>query len=273
PTWPHPGPVDAPGGPRRQTYPYYDAPTPGLDFEARFSSLAAGVEAGDFVLIHGCCHNPTGVDLSAEQWRQLASLLSAKGAVPVVDFAYQGFVAGADEDAAPIRALASSVPEMVVCTSFSKNLGLYAERVGAITLMARDADQASAVMSQLKRTIRSLYSNPPNHGASVVALVLGDGELRGRWRRELAGMRERIQAMRELFAGRLTDRGVSLSEGGNDFIKVQNGMFSFSGLSKAQVLRLRDDFGVYMVDSGRLNVAGITESNVDYLVEAIAAVA
>ena len=272
PTWANHGPVFAAGGLEKKGYPYYDAATHGLDFEAMTSALEQGVQAGDFVLLHGCCHNPTGVDPKPEQWRRLGELLQGKSAVPIIDFAYQGFVAGVDEDAVPIRELATKLDEMIVCSSFSKNLGLYAERVGAVTLIAEDAGQAKAVMSQLKRTIRTIYSNPPTHGGSVAATVLGDDELRLRWREELRAMRERIHAMRHLLASSLSGKGVQLSAEGNDFITEQNGMFSFSGLDREQVLRLRDEHAVYMVDSGRLNVAGITRSNIERLTDAIAAV-
>ncbi|MEM8932069.1 MAG: amino acid aminotransferase [Acidobacteriota bacterium] len=272
PTWANHRKIFRAAGLDQQTYPYYDPDSHGLAWEAMTSTLDAEVAAGDVVLLHGCCHNPTGVDPTPDQWAALADLLERKKALPILDFAYQGFVHGVDDDAANIRRLAERLPEVIVCSSFSKNLGLYAERVGAVTLVAPDAAQAKAVLSQIKRSIRANYSNPPTHGASVAATVLLDAELRQRWRVELAAMRRRIQAMRERFAHGLDERGVRLSPKGNGFVIEQNGMFSYSGLSHEQVHQLREQHGVYMVDSGRLNLAGIHDDNLDRLCDAVAAV-
>ncbi len=270
PTWPnHPQILEAVGL-EIETYPYFDAATNGLDFEETVSALESA-EPGDAVLLHGCCHNPTGVDPTAEQWRRIAALLAERGAVAWLDFAYQGFAAGVDEDAAGLRALLGA-GELIVCSSFSKNFGLYNERVGALTVVTASADHGAAVRSQVKRLIRANYSNPPAHGSAIVTTVLGDDALRARWLDELAGMRERIRDMRRTFARELDARGVALSPSGNGFLAEQRGMFSFSGLSREQVARLRDEHAIYMVGSGRLNVAGMTRSNMPRLCDAIAAV-
>jgi aspartate aminotransferase/aromatic-amino-acid transaminase len=271
PTWVNHGQIYGAVGARIRSYPYFDPDTRSLAFDRMTRALEAA-EEGDLVLLHGCCHNPSGVDPSAEEWRRIGDLLAARGALPVVDFAYQGFGRGVREDAEWLEILHHRVPELVVCSSFSKNFGLYNERAGALTLVARTADHAERVLSQIKRTVRALYSNPPAHGAEVVAAILGDPELRRRWQEEVDGMRERIQRMRRRFADGLDARGVKIHPAGNDFIIRQHGMFSFSGLSPAQVARLRSEHGIFLVSSGRINVAGMTESNVDRLVDAIASV-
>ena len=230
------------------------------------------VGAGDVVLLHGCCHNPSGVDPTPEQWAQIGEVLAERQALPLVDFAYQGFATGIREDAGGVHALCERLPELIVCSSFSKNFGLYNERVGALTVVAASTENALAVQSQVKSLVRANYSNPPVHGSAIVTTVLGDAGLREQWRRELGEMRERIHAMRRLFARELDARGVELSATGNDFVTAQNGMFSFSGLRREQVARLRDEHAIYIVGSGRLNVAGMTESNMAKLCDAIAAV-
>jgi len=271
PTWPnHPQILEA-AGLAAASYPYFDPRGNGLDASGLFDALAR-TAAGDVVLLHGCCHNPSGVDPTLEQWAQIGDLLARRQAVPLIDFAYQGFAAGVGEDAEGIRALCERLPELMICSSFSKNFGLYNERVGALTVISASAASASAVRSQMKSLIRASYSNPPAHGSAIVTTVLADAELRASWQQELAGMRGRIQAMRRLFARELESRGVELSAAGNDFIVEQTGMFSFSGLSRKQVLRLRDEHAIYIVDSGRLNVAGMTQGNMARLCDAIAAV-
>jgi aspartate/tyrosine/aromatic aminotransferase len=268
PTWANHEGVFAAAGMRTATYAYFDASSSGLDFEAMMSSLAS-VEAGDAVLLHACCHNPTGVDPSVEQWRRIGALLAERGALAVVDFAYQGFAKGVDEDAAGLRALMAEVDEAVVCSSFSKNFGLYNERTGAATFVAATADAAAAVASQVKTCIRTNYSNPPAHGGAIVATILGDSELRARWHEEVRAMRERIHTMRRLFVETLAAKG---APGDYSFISRQNGMFSFSGLTRQQVEALRERYGIYIVGSGRINVAGMTSANMDRLCTAIAAV-
>ena len=271
PTWPNHPQVFGAVGLELKAYPYFDRGTNALAFESMQAALGES-RAGDLVVLHGCCHNPTGVDPTPEQWRQLGSLLAERGAVPLMDFAYQGFATGVEDDPEGIRILSDTVPEVMICNSFSKNLGLYSERVGALTIVTPSAEQALAVLSQVKSTVRSNYSNPPAHGSAIVTTILGDPDLRQQWHRELGTMRERIRHMRQLFAHELDQRGVGLSPSGNGFIARQRGMFSFSGLDSEQVARLQREHSIYIVGSGRLNVAGMTESNMTRLCDAIAAV-
>ena len=268
PTWANHPNVFAAAGLEVAKYRYYDPSTSGLDFAAMLADLKT-VPAGDVVLLHGCCHNPTGVDPAPSQWKQIGEVLREQRALPLVDFAYQGFADGIEEDAGGLRALLESHDELLVCSSFSKNFGLYRERVGALVAVGRDAETTTTVMSQLKKTVRTNYSNPPSHGASIVATVLNDAALTKQWHQELADMRDRINGMRDLLVERLAAAGVDRDFG---FIQKQRGMFSFSGLTKDQVDQLRDEHSIYIVGSGRINVAGISESNVDYLCQSIAKV-
>ncbi len=224
-------------------------------------------KAGDVVLLHGCCHNPTGIDPDAAQWETLAKLCAEKNLLPMFDFAYQGFAKGVEEDAAGLRTFAKYNQELLVASSFSKNFGLYNERVGAFTLVAPSADISSTAFSQVKSIARVIYSNPPAHGSAVVTEILNDSALRAEWEDEVTEMRDRIQQMRELFVQTLKDKGV---KGDFSFIERQNGMFSFSGLNKEQVQRLKEEFGVYIVGSGRISVAGMTRANMEPLCDAIA---
>ena len=271
PTWPNHPQIFEAAGLSISRYPYFDTETNGLAL-GRLRAALAEVSAGDVVVLHGCCHNPTGIDPSASEWQGIAESLAEVGALPVVDFAYQGFARDLEADAEGIRILARAVPEMVVCSSFSKNFGLYNERVGALTLVARTEAQARSAQSQIKVCARSSYSNPPAHGSAIVSAVLSDPNLHASWRRELAGMRERIRRMRQLFAEGLDARGVFLHGSDNQFITRQNGMFSFSRLGVSQVRKLRDDHAIYLVDSGRLNVAGMTETTMDRLCDAVSEV-
>ncbi|WP_299496566.1 amino acid aminotransferase [uncultured Shewanella sp.] len=268
PTWANHQNIFGSAGLEVKQYRYYKAESHGLDFEAMLSDLAAA-NAGDLVLLHGCCHNPTGIDLNSMQWQQVADLCLEKALVPLFDFAYQGFGEGVDEDAQGLRLVANTVPELMVANSFSKNFGLYNERIGAITVVGNNETQASNSFSQIKSTIRALYSNPPAHGGLIVSTILADNELKALWLSELQEMRERIAQMRALFVQSLKDYGVTQDF---SFISEQNGMFSFSGLSKTQVGRLRDEFGVYIVGSGRISVAGMTKTNMPVICKAIAAV-
>ncbi|MHA6964230.1 aromatic amino acid aminotransferase [Zobellella denitrificans] len=268
PTWANHRAVFTAAGLEVKEYGYYNADTKDLDFDAMLADLAQA-KAGDVVLLHGCCHNPTGIDPTAEQWQQLARLSAEKGWLPLFDFAYQGFAKGIEEDAYGLRVFAEHNKELLIASSFSKNFGLYNERVGAFTLVASDAAVADTAFSQVKTIIRANYSNPPSHGAAVVALVAEDPELYQDWLNELAEMRDRIQEMRTLLVEKLSGRGVDQDF---SFIARQNGMFSFSGLNKEQVERLKNEFGIYIVGSGRISVAGITKSNIDALCDAIAAV-
>lgn len=249
-------------------YRYYDAEAKGLDFDGMCADLEQ-VAAGDLVILHGCCHNPSGIDPTPAQWSKLAQIAKAKQWLPLFDFAYQGFAVDVEEDAIGLRLFAEQLSELMVASSFSKNFGLYNERTGAFTLLAEDSEGANRAFSQVKRVIRANYSNPPAHGAKVVATILGDEQLKQLWLEELAQMRARIKAMRGEFVSQLASAGV---EGDFSFIEQQNGMFSFSGLTPEQVEALKEEYGIYIVRSGRINVAGMTESNLPYLVKAIAAV-
>jgi aromatic-amino-acid transaminase len=249
-------------------YAYYDPKTHGLDFAAMRSALNA-LTPNTIVLLHACCHNPTGVDLSAAQWQEVVEIVKARSLVPFIDFAYQGFAEGIAEDAAAVRAFAESGVSFLVASSFSKSFSLYRERVGAICFVTKDADEAKRVTSQLKRVVRTNYSNPSSHGGQVVALVLADAELHTRWEGEVAEMRQRIQSMRNLFVKRLAERGIKRDF---SFIAKQKGMFSFSGIELDAVRRLRSDFGIYIVDSGRICVAALNEANIEPVTEAIATV-
>ncbi|MDJ0779335.1 MAG: amino acid aminotransferase [Gammaproteobacteria bacterium] len=268
PTWAnHVGIFEA-AGLEISRYAYYDADSHDMDFDAMMADLEQA-SAGDVLLLHGCCHNPTGIDPDREQWARLADLCSTRGLLPLFDFAYQGFARGLDEDAEGLRLFAEKCDEILVASSFSKNFGIYGERTGAFTLVAASAEVAATVFSQVKSIIRVIYSNPPKHGSALVAAILGDAELRAEWEAELATMRERIREMRNLLVTTLKNKGVDQDF---TFIERQNGMFSFSGLSKEQVVKMREDSAVYAVDSGRFNVAAMTTDNMDALCEAIAAV-
>lgn len=265
PTWPNHNAIFNAVGITIRNYRYYNEQTRALDWDNMIADLSNAGE-GDVVLLHGCCHNPTGIDPTAEQWQQLADLSVKNGWLPLFDFAYQGLANGLEEDAQGLRAFAANHKELLVASSYSKNFGLYSERVGAFTVVAADQQTAETAFSQVKSIIRTLYSNPSSHGANAVALVLGDAELKADWIAELAEMRERIKTMRQKFVELLKEYGAQQDF---SFIIEQNGMFSFSGLSPEQVDRLKDEFAIYAVRSGRINVAGITEDNIRYLCESI----
>lgn len=268
PTWANHGTIFAAAGLQCEKYDYRDPKTNGLDFNAMCDSIKR-IPRGDVILLHGCCHNPTGIDPTLEQWSQIGQILSDQGVIPLVDFAYQGLADGIEEDRGGLLKLAEKVKEMFICSSFSKNFGLYRERTGALTIVADDAEQVAKVMSQIKLRVRYNYSNPPSHGGQIVATILGDKKLRAQWVDEVAGIRNRINEMRHLFVQTLKEKGVT-----QDFSSIieQRGMFSFSGLTKEQVAQLKDRYSIYIVDSGRINVAGMTPSNMDRLCEAIKSV-
>jgi aromatic-amino-acid transaminase len=249
-------------------YPYYEPETHGLDFEGMKAALAKLPENA-IVLLHACCHNPTGIDLTASQWQEVVEISKARKLVPFIDFAYQGFGDGIEEDAVAVRAFSAAGIPFLIASSFSKSFSLYRERVGAVCFVTKDADEAKRVTSQLKRVVRTNYSNPSSHGGQIVALVLSDSELRARWEVELAEMRLRIQSMRKLFVQKLAERGIKRDF---SFIAQQKGMFSFSGIELEAVRRLRSDFGIYIVDSGRICVAAMNENNLGPVTEAIAKV-
>ena len=268
PTWPNHPKIFMSAEVSTKTYPYSNTNATGLDIDAMIDGLRK-IPAGDVVLLHGCCQNPTGIDPSPDQWKDIAVAVHEGGAVPLLDFAYQGLANGIKEDAAGLHALATACDELIVCTSFSKNMALYNERVGSVSFVTKSAEIADAVRSQLKVTIRTNYSNPAAHGGNIVINVLGNPELREMWLDELAVMRNRINNMRQLFADTMRAKGVSRDF---SYLTRQRGMFSFSGLNKEQVQALREDHAIYIVGSGRVNVAGMTEANMDQLCTAIASV-
>lgn len=268
PTWANHQNIFETAGLAVKQYQYYAAQTHDMDFDAMVADLSEA-EQGDIVLLHGCCHNPTGIDLNIEQWKVIAQLCLEKALLPLFDFAYQGFGIGIEEDAQGLRAVAAVVPELLVANSFSKNFGLYNERIGAVTLVAQDQETAARSFSQIKRTIRANYSNPPAHGGLIVSTILTDADLRQEWESELTAMRLRIAEMRLLFVESLKAEGVTQDF---SFISRQNGMFSFSGLNKEQVNRLREEFAIYIVGSGRISVAGLTKDNMPSVCKAIAQV-
>jgi aromatic-amino-acid transaminase len=251
-----------------QAYPYYDPATHGLRFDAMLEALRA-LPAHSIVVLHACCHNPTGVDLNAAQWDAVVSVVRERGLVAFLDMAYQGFAEGIDPDAMAVRRFADSGLSFFVSSSFSKSFSLYGERVGALSIVAADRDEAARVTSQVKRVIRTNYSNPPTHGAAIVASVLATPELRELWERELAGMRDRIRAMRTGLVQRLRENGVDQDF---SFVERQRGMFSYSGLNPKQVERLRDEFGIYAVGTGRICLAALNSRNIDAVAKAMAGV-
>lgn len=251
-----------------ENYPYYDATTHGLDFGAMKTYLEQ-LPAGDIVVLHACCHNPTGVDPSFEQWEQIAAVIKAKGLIPFLDIAYQGFGAGLEEDARVVKLFATLDIPVFVSSSFSKSFSLYGERVGALTILCASKEEADRVLSQVKRVIRTNYSNPPTHGGKVVSMVLNDEKLFALWEQELSEMRDRIRAMRAQLVTKLKEYGVTKNF---DFVLAQRGMFSYSGLTKEQVEKLRNEHGIYAVNSGRICVAALNSKNIDAVAKAIAAV-
>jgi len=251
-----------------KTYPYYDAASHGVDYSGFLQALE-GAAAGTVIVLHACCHNPSGVDLTDTQWTGVIEVMARRHLVPFLDLAYQGFSRSISDDGAVVRRFANTGMPLLVSNSFSKSFSLYGERIGAFNLVAASRDEAQRALSQLKRIIRTNYSNPPAHGAQIVATVLGSPELRTLWEEELAGMRDRIKVMRLSFVAKLKTRLPNHDFG---FVAQQNGMFSFSGLTLPQVTRLKSEFSVYAVDSGRICVAALNTHNLDTVVEALAAV-
>ncbi|MDQ0607611.1 aromatic-amino-acid transaminase [Variovorax sp. W1I1] len=251
-----------------ESYPYYDAAKRGINFEGMLAALNAA-PAGTVVVLHACCHNPTGYDITSEQWDQVVATVKAKGLVPFLDMAYQGFGYGLKEDGAAVAKFVAAGLTFFVSTSFSKSFSLYGERVGALSVLCENKEEAGRVLSQLKIAIRTNYSNPPIHGGAVVAAVLGNAELRALWEKELGEMRVRIKAMRQKLVDGLKAAGVKEDM---SFITTQIGMFSYSGLSKDQMVRLRNEFGVYGTDTGRMCVAALNSKNIDYVCASIAKV-
>jgi aromatic-amino-acid transaminase len=251
-----------------EAYPYYDAAKRGIDFAGMLAALQ-GAPAGTIVVLHACCHNPTGYDISASQWDEVIAAVKSRNLVAFLDMAYQGFGHGIAEDGAVIGRFVAAGLSILVSTSFSKSFSLYGERVGALSVLCQDKQEADRVLSQLKITIRTNYSNPPTHGGAIVAAVLGTPELRAQWEQELAEMRVRIKQMRHKLVDGLKAAGVKQDMG---FITSQIGMFSYSGLSKDQMVRLRTEFGVYGTDTGRMCVAALNSKNIDHVCASIAKV-
>ncbi|MFA6313264.1 MAG: amino acid aminotransferase [Sterolibacterium sp.] len=249
-------------------YPYYDAGSRGVNFSAMKDFLAT-LSAGSVIVLHACCHNPTGADLTESQWREVIDVVRARSLVPFIDMAYQGFADGIEPDAVAARLFADSNLSFVVSSSFSKSFSLYGERVGALSLITASKDEAARVLSQVKRVVRTNYSNPPTHGGAIVAAVLTSPELRKMWETELAGMRERIRTMRSGLVEKLRTRGVKQDF---SFVARQRGMFSYTGLSAAEVDKMRADFGIYAVSTGRICLAALNSRNLDYVADAIATV-
>ena len=268
PTWNNHVPLLGEAGIDLETYPYYDTGSNRIRFDAMLDKLSEAAP-GDLLLLHGCCHNPTGMDLTQEQWLAIADVVVGRALIPFIDFAYQGFAEGMVEDAFAARIMYERVPEMIITHSCSKNFGLYRDRVGALTFVSADEDVAKRVDSQALSVVRTMYSLPPDHGAAIVSKILHDDELRSQWEGEVADMRNRLRGMRSLLISALADAAP-----GRDFSHIERttGMFCYLGVSPEQVARIKAERGVYMVDSSRINVCGITEGNVGYLAESIASI-
>jgi aromatic-amino-acid transaminase len=268
PSWENHRAIFEYAGYRVNTYPYYHAETHGLKFDAMIAAFE-NMPAGAVVLLHACCHNPTGVDLKDAQWDSVIEVVNRRGLVPFLDIAYQGFADGLDADASAVRRFSAACPTVVVSSSFSKSLSLYGERVGAFSVITRDAEEASRVLSQVKRVIRTNYSSPPTHGSQAVATVLTTPELRTLWESELGQMRDRIKTMRREFVDKIRAQRADFDF---SFVVEQRGMFSYSGLNRDQVGRLREEYSIYTIDSGRICVAALSSKNIDYVTNAVASV-
>lgn len=266
PTWANHNGIFAAAGFEIKQYGYYNPASNDLDFDLLMHDLQ-NIPAGDVVILHACCHNPSGVDLTNDQWREVVTLAAKKGWIPFLDFAYQGFGDGVAEDRFAVEQFAAEGIDCLVASSFSKNFGLYNERTGAITVISPSADEANVAMSHLKTMVRTNYSNPPAHGGLVASLILNSSELHTVWLEELADMRDRIKAMRKALVQGLVAQGV---DGDFSFIERQRGMFSFSGWSDDVVARLREKDSIYVVGGGRINLAGLTNSNIEYVCAAVA---
>jgi aspartate aminotransferase len=267
PTWANHAPLLGGAGLKLKPYPYYDTENHVIRIDEMLAALSAA-PAGDVVLLHACCHNPSGLDPSRDEWRAITDVVIERGLVPFIDMAYQGLAENLDDDAFLVRHMAGRVAEMIVATSCSKNFGLYRDRVGTLSFLAKDTASRDVVNSQVNNLVRTLYSVPPDHGAAVVSLILNDDELRSAWVIELDEMRERLRDMKFLLSDALIEQA---SDYDFSHLARATGMFCFLGITAEQVARLKNDFGIYMVDSSRINVAGITPQNVSYLAASIAA--
>lgn len=268
PTWANHNGIFGDAGFEVKKYTYYNAEDRNLNFDGMRASMQQ-IPAGDIIILHACCHNPSGIDPTLDQWKQIAQLINDKKLLPLMDFAYQGLGRGLEEDAEGLRTVAAAVDEVVVCSSFSKNFGLYKERVGAMTIKGASKDDVDKAFSNLKTIIRRLYSNPPSHGGTIVTTIMNDASLCAEWKDEVAQVRSRIAEMRGLFVDTLKAKGVTQDF---SFLTGQYGMFSFSGLNPDQVKALKEKHSIYIVGSGRINVAGMTKANMDALCTAVAEV-
>lgn len=268
PTWANHLSIFKAAGLKVEEFPYFDFDTMGLKFNETVETLSK-VPEGDVVLFHACCHNPSGMDLNIEQWQTVADIAKQQKFTFLIDSAYQGFGSGLEEDAAGIRLLADQVEQMIVCSSCSKNFGLYRERIGAISIVGKDAIKTEITFSNTLNVIRAIYSMPPAHGADIVATILGSQDLTALWHQELNEKRERINGLRSYIATKFAEKGVP---GNFDFIANQNGMFSFLGIDKAAINTLKSDYSIYIVGSSRVNVAGVNDANANYLAESLATV-
>ena len=268
PTWANHIPLLGSSGIAMKSYAYYDADNKQIRIDEMLDALNR-IPAGDIVLLHGCCHNPTGLDLSEDQWRAVTEVVSSRGLLPFIDMAYQGFANGLHDDNFGVRHMFETVPEMLVSSSCSKNFALYRDRVGSLSIVSKDAATSSTVRSQANNIVRTMYSMPPDHGAAIVSRILADSALRSEWEGEVSVMRERLKSMRSLLGAAMRDKTPD-----HDFSHFErgHGMFSFVGITPAQVERLKSEFAVYLVGSSRINVAGITSDNVEHLANSIAAV-
>ncbi|MBE1302064.1 MAG: aminotransferase class I/II-fold pyridoxal phosphate-dependent enzyme [Alteromonadaceae bacterium] len=269
PTWANHIPLMESAGLKIEKYPYFDKATGGINFDAMAESLKANAKKGDIVLLHGCCHNPTGADLTKEQWHTVLEIAQSTGFTPFVDTAYQGFGDGLEEDAYGLRLLAENLPEMLIAASCSKNFGLYRERVGLAVIITNDSATRGILQSQIQSVARGSYSMPPSYGGALVNIILNSEELNQKWQNEVAAMRNRMQDLRVLLVDKLNEKGASTDF---SFVTKQKGMFSFLCISPEQVQRMRNEHSVYFVDSSRVNIAGISKSNVDRLAEALVSV-
>lgn len=265
PTWANHIPLLSSAGIQIREYPYYDYNTHSIDFVAMLAVLNT-IPAGDLVLLHACCHNPSGADLTQDQWQQVADVLLARNLIPFIDMAYQGFGAGLDEDAYGVRLMAERLPEVILATSFSKNFGLYRERAGSLAIVCRNSQEADATFSQMLSVARSIYSMPPAHGAYLVDVILHDESLTQAWETELTEMRERIANLR---VGLVDALNKLQDKRDFSFIAQEKGMFSFLGLTKEQVARLKSEYSIYMTDNSRISVAGLSQEKLDYVAQAI----
>lgn len=272
PTWVNHIPLLGSAGLAIKEYPYYDYNSHSLMFDKMLATLSE-VKRGDLVLLHGCCHNPCGADLNQKQWQAIADLAKTNGFTPFVDMAYQGFGEGLEEDAYGLRLLASELPEVIVASSCSKNFGLYRERAGMLAIVGANAEQAEATFSNITNVVRGIYSMPPAHGSAIVETILNSDSLNSDWQLELTEMRERIQSLRAMLVASLSEKlSAAAIDRDFSFIERECGMFSFLGLSKEQVQKLIKDYSIYMVDSSRINVAGLSTHNIDYVANAIVSV-